>query len=157
MVEVMKTLLNRADKEEILRRLDTIHPSSARRWGKMSAPQMIAHLNDAFRMFMDERAVKPVTLWYPRALLKWGALWAPVPWPHGFPAPPELDQRGGGTAPGKFAEDLAEVRRLIDRVTGEPRDFEWAAAHPHFGPLTPREWMRLGYLHTDHHLRQFGA
>ena len=32
-------------------------------------------------------------------------------------------------------------------------------AHPHpvLGRLTRRQWMRWSYLHTDHHLRQFGA
>jgi hypothetical protein len=28
--------------------------------------------------------------------------------------------------------------------------------HPMFGAMTTLEWMRWGYLHTDHHLRQFG-
>jgi hypothetical protein len=31
------------------------------------------------------------------------------------------------------------------------------ARHPIFGELTEREWMRWGYLHTDHHFRQFGV
>jgi len=29
-------------------------------------------------------------------------------------------------------------------------------ARPIFGPLTRAEWLRWGYLHADHHLRQFG-
>jgi hypothetical protein len=29
--------------------------------------------------------------------------------------------------------------------------------HPIFGPLSYPQWMRWGYLHCDHHLRQFGA
>jgi hypothetical protein len=29
--------------------------------------------------------------------------------------------------------------------------------HPIFGELTDSERMRWGYLHMDHHLRQFGA
>jgi len=28
--------------------------------------------------------------------------------------------------------------------------------HPIFGQMTRAEWLRWGYLHTDHHLRQFG-
>jgi Protein of unknown function (DUF1569) len=30
-------------------------------------------------------------------------------------------------------------------------------AHPIFGRMTEEEWMRWGYLHVDHHLRQFGG
>jgi hypothetical protein len=28
--------------------------------------------------------------------------------------------------------------------------------HPIFGRITRAEWLRWGYLHADHHLRQFG-
>jgi hypothetical protein len=51
----MNTLLNPADKEEILRRLNTIQPASQRRWGSMSAHNMICHLSDGFRLYMGER------------------------------------------------------------------------------------------------------
>jgi hypothetical protein len=29
--------------------------------------------------------------------------------------------------------------------------------HPLWGRMTEWEWGRWGYLHTDHHLRQFGV
>jgi hypothetical protein len=29
--------------------------------------------------------------------------------------------------------------------------------HPVFGAMSDSAWRRWGYLHTDHHLRQFGA
>lgn len=48
----MKTLLNPADKEEILSRLKAIQPTSQRRWGSMSVHNMICHLSDDFRMYM---------------------------------------------------------------------------------------------------------
>jgi hypothetical protein len=28
--------------------------------------------------------------------------------------------------------------------------------HPFFGPMSREDWLRWGYLHADHHLRQFG-
>ena len=69
---------------------------------------------------------------------------------------PEIDQQIGGTPPAEFARDMAELRNLIDRFAQPPGRFS-AQPHPHFGPLSKREWMRLAYLHADHHLRQFGA
>jgi hypothetical protein len=30
-------------------------------------------------------------------------------------------------------------------------------AHPIFGPMSEAAWLRWGYLHADHHLRQFGG
>ena len=152
----MKSLRNPADKEEILRRLHSIQPSSQRRWGRMSAHQMICHLSDGFRMYMGERPAPPLQMRLPRVLLKWTALWAPVPWPHGFQTMPEIDQDAGGTRPAEFAKDMNELRSLIGRFT-EPRGRFSTQPHPHFGLLSEKEWLRLGYLHADHHLRQFGA
>jgi hypothetical protein len=89
-----------------------------------------------------------------RTLVKWIALRAPLPWPHGLPTTRDLDQRRGGTSPADFASDLADVIALIERAD---RIDTTGHAHPAFGPLSHAEWMRWAYLHTDHHLRQFGA
>jgi hypothetical protein len=154
-VKQMKTLQNAADKQEILARLKRLHPNSARRWGKMSPAQMICHVSDGMRMYMGERPVALARVPYPRALMRWIALWAPIPWPHGFQTVPELDQQSGGTPPEHFEQDVEELRVLIDRFTRERFDFRWP--HPHFAKMSEREWMRLAYLHADHHLRQFGC
>lgn len=152
----MKTLANPGDKDEILRRLGEVRPSSQARWGKMSAPQMICHLSDAFRSSMGEKDVTRASHWIPRPLFRWAALWLPFRWPQDFPSPREWDQEIGGTPPGKFKNDVRELCRLLDRFTRKPKDFEWTI-HPYFGRLSDAEWMRLGYLHMDHHLRQFDA
>jgi hypothetical protein len=153
----MKNLRNANDKEEIARRVDSVQPDSARLWGKMSAHQMICHLSDGFRLYMGEKKVAPAGGMYPSKALRWIALWAPMQWPHGFKTMPELDQQaGGGTSPVEFARDVRELRNLLERFVRQPQDFRWPA-HPHFGEMSERDWMRLAYLHADHHLRQFGA
>jgi uncharacterized protein DUF1569 len=153
----MKTLSSSKDKAEIFRRLQEIHPASPRRWGKMTPHQMVCHLNDSYRMFMGEKMVKPAPVPYPRTLLRWTALWAPIPWPKGFKAAPELDQHIGGTPPVEFEKDKRELRELLERLTRQPRDFVWQQPHPHFDKMSEKDWMRLAYLHADHHFRQFGA
>jgi Protein of unknown function (DUF1569) len=152
----METLSNPADKDEIIRRLRTIRPDTQRKWGKMSAHQMVCHLADGYRMYMNEKRVAPEAMKIPRTILKWVAIWAPVPWPHGFKTATEIDQQAGGTQPAAFDADLQELQNLIERFTRKPREFQYQV-HPHFGVLSEKEWMRLGYLHPDHHLRQFGA
>jgi Protein of unknown function (DUF1569) len=69
---------------------------------------------------------------------------------------PELDQNRAGTAPSEFRRDVDEVLRLMNRMAARPQDFT-RQAHPHFRQLSEPEWMRLGYLHVNHHLRQFGC
>ena len=94
----------------------------------------------------------PVPDWF----LKWVAFSLPMKWPQGTPTRPEVDPRKDGTPTGEFSADCRELLQLLDRFTGQPRDFAWQP-HPIFGPMTDAEWMRWGYLHMDHHLRQFGA
>ena len=153
----MKTLLNPADADEVLARMEKIRPETSRRWGMMTAHQMVCHLSDGYRLYMGLKRAEPVDVPAPRWLIKWVALWVPRQWPQGFKSAPELDQQTSGTRPTAFDDDMRELRALANQFTRLPRDFSWPTTHPHFGPMTERDWMRLGYLHADHHLRQFGA
>ena len=77
-------------------------------------------------------------------------------WPHGVKTVPECEAGKGGTPPAEMERDLNELRGHLERFARRPRDFEFQA-HPIFGQMSEWEWMRWGWLHMDHHLRQFGA
>ena len=104
---------------------------------------------------MGMRPAESVGNAFQRSVLKWLALRSPLPWPKGYKTRPEADQEIGGTRPVEFARDMQELEALLARFTAEQKDFRWQA-HPVFGAMSEQEWMRWGYLHTDHHLRQFG-
>lgn len=152
----MKTLANRRDQAELLQRLKAIRPDSARRWGKMSAHEMVCHLTDAFRMATGDKTVSPASGVVQRTVVKWIALYAPLPWPAGILTRPEITQGLGGTCPGDFATDVGQVATLLNAFAGRDDGVAWPP-HPIFGPLSAKAWLRWGYLHTDHHLRQFGV
>jgi hypothetical protein len=149
----MKTLAKPSVKEAIVRRVEGIRVDSAGLWGKMSAGQMFCHLTDSFRSMMGEKAIIEVR--YQRALL-YPALYLPLRWPKGVETRPEVDQLVGGTKPTDFAEDVRQLITVIARFRSTSRDFTFQP-HPIFGPMSDWQWMRWGYLHTDHHLRQFGG
>lgn len=156
--EYMKTLSQPADRAAIHRRLAQLRPDTRRRWGRMSAPQMVCHLTDAFRNVLGERPTAgggPVLGRFRRTGLKWVALYAPIRWPHGLRTRPEADQEQGGTPPGVFTEDVAALLAACDRFLAARAEL---ARRPHylFGRLSEAEWARWAYLHMDHHLRQFG-
>ena len=122
----------------------------------MSAHQMICHLRDAFLMGTADVPVSDVSHVVNRTIVKWIALYVPARWPAGIATRPELDQvRGGGTPPAKFEEDVAALVALLDIVVTNPQFFD-GRRHPIFGRLSRHDWLRWGYLHVDHHLRQFG-
>ena len=152
----MKTLGNPADKQALLDRLNQVRSDSPRAWGKMSAPQMICHLNDAFRMALGEKQVSATDNFFSRTVMKWAALRLPIPWPHGIKTMPEVDQQIGGTPSAGFEKDQREIVSLTERFMGNP-EYLASAKHPFFGKLTVEEWMRWAYLHMDHHLRQFNC
>jgi hypothetical protein len=122
----------------------------------MSAHQMVCHLGDACRMATGAKPVKGATGRILPALLKWIALYTPLRWRAGIPTSPEIDQECDGTKPADFAADVAALEQLLDVIRTRDKGVEWPV-HPVFGRMSHAEWLRWGYLHTDHHLRQFGA
>lgn len=36
-------------------------------------------------------------------------------------------------------------------------DCQTFGVHPGFGRMSQSDWLRWGYRHVDHHLRQFGV
>ena len=151
----MKTMARPADKAEIVRRLKTVRPGCTRKWGRMSAHQMVCHLSDAFRLVTHQKAASPATGIVQSTLIKWIALYVPFSWPQGVPTRPEMDQEIEGTKPGDFAADLADLESLLERITTVQKGYDWPE-HPIFGRMSDSAWMRWAYLHVDHHLRQFG-
>jgi len=150
----MKTLLNLRDRTDVLDRLANLRPDAQRKWGTMSAHQMICHLSDSLRAALGEKHVSPATGLLKRKILKPLALWVPIRWPHGYKTRPEMDQQQGGTIPVQFSSDLEELRILFERFCSTEGKL---APHAMFGQLSAVERMRHGYLHFDHHLRQFGV
>jgi len=152
-----KSLINPADRAALLERLHRVRPETPRLWGRMTAPQMICHLTDAFRGVMGERQSSSPPAVIPRwrqRLVKFFALQLPISWPRGMKTRPDIDQKRGGTPPRDFSSDVVELVRACERfAAGE------GTRRPHylFGPLTDEEWGRWGYRHVDHHLRQFGV
>lgn len=150
----MRTLAHAADREALLHRLASLRPDAERRWGKMSVHQMVCHLTANFQMATGEipvrlRGVPPPV----RRAVKWFALY--LPWPRGLiPTSPELDAMRRGPPTTAFATDVAELRDRIARSGEQPA--AGRPAHPVFGEMAEANWLRWGYRHVDHHLRQFG-
>jgi hypothetical protein len=150
----MKTLKNLSERQTITLRLAELSPEDKPRWGSMSVHQMVCHLDDSYKLALGEKTASPATGLVQRTVLKWAALKAPVQWGHGFPTRPEMEQGKGGTVPVGFGQDHARLLSTLSRFCDAlPSP---CLCHPIFGKMTTEDWMRWGYLHADHHLRQFG-
>ena len=150
----MKDLFDAARVEEVKQRIARLRPDSQRQWGKMNAPQALAHCSRGFELASGD--LRP-----PRVLI--GRIIGPIIRPKVFENDEPL-RRNSPTVKGlviqddrDLAEERARLYGVIDRfVAAGPKG---CTTHPHsfFGPLTPEEWAILMYKHLDHHLRQFGV
>ena len=149
----MRTMAREEDVANLRRRLRLVQADGVRRWGRMNAHQMVCHLGDSFRMATGDYRPRPVSQERQslRTLLKWSALYWGIPWPRGFPTIAEADQERAGTRPTDFTEDLARAEEEMDRFLAASPDWP----HPFFGLMSRSDWLRWGWLHTDHHLHQF--
>ena len=146
-----KTLFDPAQRQEMVDRIRGLSPASQRRWGRMTAPQMVAHLTDQMFHCLGDRPCTPVP-----SILRWTPLrhasiyW--IPWPKGrLKGPPDAFL----TQPGSWPVDAARLLGLVERFgTRDPGDV-WPN-HALFGPMRGVDWGFFCYKHFDHHLRQFG-
>ena len=150
----MKNLFEVATANEVKDRIGKLGPKSERQWGKMTAPQALAHCATSMewavgdknepRMFIG-RLIGPMAK--SRVLKGDGPMARNAPTAKSLVVSDDRD----------LAKERQRLCALIDRFSaGGP---EGCTKHPHtfFGPLTPDEWSTLMYKHLDHHLRQFGV
>ncbi len=146
-----KSLWNAGARKELNGRLDRLEPGATARWGRMTAPQMLAHVTDWMAMAAGDLSTmpRPGVLRQPlvrRVVIYW------LPFPKGVPTSKELITREASN----WSAEIASFRRYLDTYETIDPNRMWPE-HPAFGFLTTDAWGVLGYRHTDHHLRQFGV
>ena len=148
----MKTLAHPADAAAMRNRLLSLSRTDAPEWGIMTVNQMVCHVRQAFVYALADTPVELIPLPYPPQIVKQFALKLPTPWPHSTTTIPELQLDAPGMECTTFEQDRDGLLAAFDQfcaLTNHTRD------HPFFGSMQHADWMRWGYLHADHHLRQF--
>ena len=147
----MATFWDQKTREDFYRRVELLKPDAKPRWGKFTAAQMVAHLNDALQMASGELAVKPKKLPIRYFPLKQLILYV-LPFPKSAPTAPELLARcDNADLKCEQARFKTEAERISKRQVSDP----WPE-HPAFGRMSHAAWGRLIEKHIEHHLNQFG-
>jgi hypothetical protein len=147
----MKTLWDASARHELQERVGRLSPGATRLWGKMSAPQMMAHLVDSMHMANGDLPVPSKKLPLRFTPIKQLVIYV-APFPKSAPTAPQLV----GRPPADWPSECGALCRGMDRFAERDRSGSFPE-HPAFGKLTARAWGRLIYRHIDHHLRQFGV
>ena len=95
----------------------------------MTAQQALCHIKDSLEAVRGDRVMTmPPLPALQRLVMKWGALYLPVPWSRGVKTAPENDQQLQGTPPSNFEVDRARLLELAGRLN----DRRWLALHVHW-------------------------
>ena len=146
--------LDPADSQVLAARLLALTPDAPRRWGTMSAQQMLVHCADQLRISRGEKAVTSVRLpGFVKPLAKWLIVTRHQEFKPGMRTLKEMDANAGLSALTTFEGDRAALLELLAPVNNLGDGVE----HPLFGHLSRQEFGEVTWKHLDHHLRQFGA
>jgi len=148
----MKTLADPKDAAEIRARILSLTSSDIPQWGIMTVEQMVCHVREAYIYALADTPVELISLPYPPKVVKQFALALPTPWPRSTRTIPELQLDAPGMACTTFNQDRDTLLTAFDGVCALTNH---TRSHPFFGSMEHADWMRWGYLHADHHLRQF--
>jgi hypothetical protein len=147
----VKTIGDAAVLAALTSRLQRLSLAHERVWGSISAHQMVSHLGDASEAALGRRPFSPA-IRPPSRLMKVVALSLPMRWPRGIKS--GADPAAKILPVAEFPADLDRAIRTLHQLAGSSGGL--AERHPIFGTMSAANWHRWAYLHTDHHLRQFG-
>src|SRR5437762_11176011 len=116
-IHPMKSLWNPSARHDLLSRIDRNTPETRPLWGRMNAPEMIAHVGAGMKLGLGELETRPRrTLFRYWPLKHLFVYW--VRFPHSAPAPREMVTR---SRPVTWDRDLAALRDSIERSTSRDR------------------------------------
>jgi hypothetical protein len=149
----MKTLANDSDCNELQERYAALKGDEQPLFGTMTPGTAVCHVRESYRWAREgNTGTAPYKLPLPPAVAKQLALYEPKPWRPGLKTIRELEPGQPGTLPVDFVADKADLLVEMERFRASVDTPD----HAFLGAMTRADWLRWGYLHADHHLRQFG-
>ncbi|MCU0400854.1 MAG: hypothetical protein MUE75_07550 [Algoriphagus sp.] len=150
----MKNIFDPQVTEELIARINQLHPESPALWGKMSVDQMLAHCSVAYEMAFTDKHPKPNALmrFLLKTFVKKGVV-NEVPYPKNAQTAPVFIIKGNKD----FDEEKGKLITYLKHTISLGKDHFEGKESLSFGPMTAKEWNNLFYKHLDHHLTQFGV
>ncbi len=136
-------------------RVKGITSTNQRQWGTMSLTQMFAHLRIGFEISIEEReTIDESRAWLmPILWILLFRLW--TNWPKGkIKASPQFLDDTAADFEAERSKLIEAMRRFVKRSESDP---ERIVLEPMLGRISLMKWRRVHGVHSDYHLRQFGA
>ena len=149
----MRNISDGAVLEDLVSRFRRLAPTQRCLWGGMNAQQMALHVGDASGAVLKQHEFTAKTRGGPTAVRRVALLYFLPRMPRGIKT--GADPAAAVVDPAQFGQDVERTVALLQRLATAPPD-ALVDRHPILGPMTRAQWMRWAFMHTDHHLRQFG-
>jgi hypothetical protein len=148
----MKSIFDKATRDELINRINTLNENSTAQWGKMNVFQMLKHCT------LWEEMIAGKTI-YKRMFL--GRLFGKIALRDNIKDESPM-KRNMPTVPGfaikeKNGDTEFQKKKWIALIEENAQFSNPDFVHPFFGKMTQEQIGYLAYKHTDHHLRQFNS
>jgi hypothetical protein len=147
----MKSLFEQDTYMDTLKRIDSLEPTSAGKWGKMTVGQMVWHCQIPLKVAIENKPTTKkgnvlVKLFFKKSMF------SDKPWRKNLPT----SSFAKATESKDFEQERAILREMVVQFHLLKDRKVWNS-HPLFGAFTAEQWGMMQFKHLDHHLVQFGV
>jgi uncharacterized protein DUF1569 len=146
----MKSIFDKATRDELIARINSLNEKSTAQWGKMNVSQMLKHCTKWDEMALGKKKYKQSfigKLFGKRALKD---MMKDTPMKKNLPTVPSFKVK-------ETADVEEEKMKWIKLMDGYNQFSNDNFIHPFFGAMTKEDIGFMAYKHADHHLRQFNS
>ncbi|KAA0993265.1 DUF1569 domain-containing protein [Dyadobacter aurulentus] len=138
----------------LIARINHLTPETKPLWGKMNAPQMLAHVNVAYEMAFENKHKKPGVFmrWMLKMFVK-DTVCGPKPYKHNSQTAPAFLI----TSDKDFGTEKNRLIGYLNKSVELGEDYFDGKESLSFGKLTKEEWNVMFHKHLEHHLSQFNV
>jgi hypothetical protein len=146
----MKSVFDKNNREELIRRINSLNENSIAQWGKMNVYQMIKHCSKWEEMLLGTSEFKQLFIGRLFGKIALRDMMKDQPIKQNLPTVASFKITDNGDVDAAKAE-------WINLVSKHEHEKNSGFVHPFFGKLNAEEAGIVAYKHIDHHLRQFNC
>jgi DinB superfamily len=150
----MKSIFEKAVRDELIQRIEKLSDSSTASWGKMNVYQMIIHCIKTEEMYLRIKSYDRLFIGriFGQMTLK-SLVKDEKPFKQNEPTHPLFKIKDNGYISTISAKWISLIQQFENKKEEDYQDF----SHPFFGKMTKTQVGHYNYKHIDHHLRQFNV
>ena len=149
----MNSIFEQKDNHQLIERVKQLRPETQALWGKMNVAQMLAHVNEPLLVMQGEKTIKYTLIgrlfgkYLKNKFIK----------DRGFGKNLLTHEKFKVVEPKQFQTEQEKLIATLRILQQKGTTIITKNKHPFFGNMTHQEWGDMMYIHTDHHLKQFGV